>query len=478
MERPSRYHPGVFRDRSGQPARTGLPLADLIGQAMARQSLTLGDMARLIRAAGASCASPSLICHWRSGRITPMQHHVRLIAKALRLPLYVVAEAADAQRQMLRRGGRHGFVKDRVTGSDGTPGFDWSQSGSVHALATALGSVVTDRCSSLSLRGPALISLASDWLNIPPDHLLAVLRGTHAAASFVDQIEQGLPRLRLLEAIWGGQRTRKLLDAELGVVVEILRHSAYTESIGRRLYGLAAELGRMAGWASFDAGLHSSAQRYWIAALHAAHTAGDRAVGSNILKSMCLQLYDFGRLTDALVLVQSARRSIGQATPRAAAMLALREARMHAALHDTRRCEQLIIHAEASLSRASANDGEPEWVLSHFDDGEYLAQVGTCFLDLEQAAKASTYLVGAVDRLPLTKVRDRATYLIRAAAASTLQGAADHALDLLHQAIPLIEEAPSRRNVQRILSVRASMPVDATDPAVEEVDKQLSVLVA
>lgn len=79
------------------------------------------------------------------------------------------------------------------------------------------------------------------------------------------------------------------------MVVDVLDRSTYTAVVGQRLYALAAELGRMAGWASFDAGLHAAAQRYWLAALHAAHAAADRLLGANILKSMSLQCYDFGR---------------------------------------------------------------------------------------------------------------------------------------------------------------------------------------
>src|SRR5262249_52053083 len=84
---------------------------------------------------------------------------------------------------------------------------------------------------------------------------------------------EGVPRLYFLEHAQGGHRARKLIDAELGMVVDVLQRSTYTVAVGKRLYCLAAELGKMAGWASFDAGLHASAQRYWVAGLHAAHAA-------------------------------------------------------------------------------------------------------------------------------------------------------------------------------------------------------------
>jgi tetratricopeptide (TPR) repeat protein len=453
-----------------QSPKTGLPLADLIHQEMARSSLTLADVAKAMHKAGDSRATVALVCNWRRGRVTPLAHNVRLLATALKLPLDVAAQAADAQRRMLQRS-----PSSRLPGAESQP-FEWTQAGSLQALEYALEGAAMDRRSFLSLTGSALISLAHDWMNVAPDQLLAIVRGAHVDNGFVDQIEQGLPRLRLLEATRGGQRTRRLIDAELGIVFEILDNSAYRESVGRRLYSLAAELGRMVGWANFDAGLHSSAQRYWMAALHAAHTADNRAIGSNILKSMSLQLYDFGRLTEALVLAQTAHHGIGEATPRTTAMLAMREARAYAALRDTRRCENLIARAELTLSRAFPTDDDPEWVTSYFDDAEYLAQAGACYLDLGQAAKAWEYLSRAVTQLPASKVRDRATHLIRSAAANNLLDNPDQAVGLIRQAIPLIQEAPSRRNVQGVLSLRSSLRLRANDVDIEEIDEQLSAL--
>ncbi len=64
--------------------------------------------------------------------------------------------------------------------------------------------------------------------------------------------------------------------------------------MGRRLQrrgGATAErppLPNCCGWAGgrrFEGGHHPHAQRYWIAALHAAHAAGDRAPGANVVNT-------------------------------------------------------------------------------------------------------------------------------------------------------------------------------------------------
>jgi hypothetical protein len=62
------------------------------------------------------------------------------------------------------------------------------------------------------------------------------------------------------------------------LVVALLKNGSYTDVVGRRLYGLAAELGRLAGWEAYDSGDEALAQRYWMAALRNAHISGDRAI--------------------------------------------------------------------------------------------------------------------------------------------------------------------------------------------------------
>jgi len=363
---------------------------------------------------------------------------------------------------------------------DGDPiriSFPWTQAGGMEALADALEYAVVDRRAFMKVMGSPLVGLADSWLDIEPGELAAVLRGGHATIGFVERMEEGLPRLRFLEATRGGLHARKLIDAELGMVVDVLERSSYTATVGTRLYSLAAELGRMAGWASFDAGLHAAAQRYWVAALHAAHAAADRVLGANILKSMSLQCYDFARPQEALALARCAFAGARGASPRVAAMLALREARAHAAIGDTASCEELLTQADEMFGRATAADDDPAW-LGYFDESEFNAQVGTCYLDLQQPRKADTYFSRTLRLAPATKVRDRATYVIRRASAQAQLGNADQAAALITDAVPLIREAPSERNVRRIFRARERLPFPKTDPRGRDLDEKLAVLVA
>ncbi|WP_345434028.1 hypothetical protein [Actinoallomurus vinaceus] len=359
---------------------------------------------------------------------------------------------------------------------DGDPirtDFTWNQAGSSKAICDAMECTVTDRRGFMKLTGTSLIAFAQRWLDIEPAELASVLRGGRITEDFVDRVEEGLPRLRLLEATYGGRRSRRLIDAELGMVAEVLENSSYTASLSQRLHGLAAELGRMVGFACFDAGLHTAAQRYWVAAVHASHAAGQRALGANILKSMSLQCHDFGRVREALALARNANEGAGKTTPRVRSMLALREARAHAALDDAVTCERLIARADTEIGRGSRDD-DPPWV-AYFDEAEFHAQAGICYLDLGDHRTADRHFTRALDQLAPSKVRDRATYLIKRSEAQAGLGAVDHAKELLTTAIPLIQQAPSQRNADRVFAARTGMPLPRRDS--HDIDEQLVLLV-
>ncbi len=159
-----------------------------------------------------------------------------------------------------------GISAEEVTGRpwpawlpDGDPvtyGFSWTATGSVAALEEAVDKAGPDRRSFMKITGSGLLLIAADWLRVQPGELSAVVNGGRVSQEFLTRVEEGLPRLRLLEAARGGCRVRRLIDAELGMVSDILAGCSYTTAVGTRLHRLAGELGRVAGWASLDAGLH------------------------------------------------------------------------------------------------------------------------------------------------------------------------------------------------------------------------------
>ena len=67
---------------------------------------------------------------------------------------------------------------------------------------------------------------------------------------------------------------------------------------------------------------------------------------------------------------------------------------------------------------------------------------------------------------------------IRRAGTQVQLGNADQACALITEAVPLLRQAPSPRNVRRALRVRDTMPYKKTDPRAKALDDQLALLSA
>lgn len=332
-------------------------------------------------------------------------------------------------------------------------GIPHDHQGVLSAVTTLEEDVRTDRRKFLLLTGSALTALAD--ADVLPALAAAAHDGdTQVDDQLLDDIETGVPRLRRMEAKLGGASIQQLVDAELRTVLNLLRHGTYTTSQGRRLYLVAAELARVAGWSMFDGQRHAAAQRYWTVGLAAARGAGDRLVAANIRKSMSLQALDFGHAADALHVAEATLSSLRGATPRVVTMLTLRKARALAAMGDRAGCERLIAGTDADT--AVAHTGDPSWI-AYFDPPEYYAQVGSCYLDLGDLTTAQRWLTQSISLMPPEKVRDLITYQLRSA--ETHAHAADPAAALATaaQAIPLMAAAPSARNTQRLTQLQQAL---------------------
>src|SRR6266508_1522863 len=153
----------------------------------------------------------------------------------------------------------------------------WTATGCRTALAEALEGAMLDRRGFLVLSGGMLTGLADQWLSVEEGKVAAALDGrTRVDGELVGWIEHRIPMLRRMDDQIGGTQLRQVVDAELRLVSSLLDEGKHTSLVGNRLCAAAAELGQLAGWVSFDAGLHAAAQRYYVAALHAAQAGACR----------------------------------------------------------------------------------------------------------------------------------------------------------------------------------------------------------
>jgi tetratricopeptide (TPR) repeat protein len=352
----------------------------------------------------------------------------------------------------------------------------WNVDGGLALLADAAGGAMLDRRGFLTIGTGVAATMAGEWLTVEPSEIGSVLRGGRVGPGLVNSLEQRLPALRQMDHALGGGSVREIVDAELRLVTDLLAKGSYSEPVGRRLFAVAAELARVAGWASCDSGRHAAAERYWVAGLRAAHLARDRGIGANILKSMSLQRADIDRLDEALALARVAREGFGSGSSRVVAMLTVRQARMHAMRGETLDCEALLALAETHLNRA---DGQavPAWA-TYFDEAEYCAQVAACHLTLGRHRATVHWLSQALAVQPDERGRDRATYLIWCANAVLQLGDIEQACALAGTAIRDITATRSSRNQRRFADLHTKLVKNRNLPAVRDLDEAARPLIA
>lgn len=349
--------------------------------------------------------------------------------------------------------------------------YPWTAAGSATALMDVVEDALTDRRGFLTITGSGVSALAGEWLQLEPARLWAAINGGRVDDQIVNRIEHNIPGLRIMDERLGGESVRRLVDAELGVVADLLSRGSYTEQVGRHLHRVAAELARFAGWVSFDAGFQTAAQRYWVTALHAAHAAGDRLLGANVLKNMSLQCVDFSRPREAIDLAEASVASAQGASGRVGAMLHMRRARAHAALGEMSACAGAISRAETAFGAARADD--PSWS-AYFDEAEYQAQIGSCFIDLGHLVHADRWFERSLAVHPTNRTRDRATYLLRRATVQMDMGNLDHGCALAREALPMLEATRSKRNGWRADELRRRLRRHSSDPAARDLDQALA----
>ncbi|MFE9634492.1 hypothetical protein [Streptomyces sp. NPDC006463] len=260
--------------------------------------------------------------------------------------------------------------------------------------------------------GPALIEPMQRWLvpapaadpgpravGVPPAE-----RGGGPAGALGGHRPPRLsePELGLLDATtvmfrqWdaqcGGGLRRKAVVGQLHEVTDLLQEN-HPAPVMKRLFKVAAELAELAGWMSYDIGLHPTAQKYFVLALHAAKEAGDKPLGSYILSGMSRQMIHLGRPEDALELVHLAQYgSRDCAGPRTQAMLYAMEARAYANMGQPSRCKRAVRMAEDTFADVGfGGEPEPDWI-RFFSEAELNGENSHSYRDLAYVAgRSPTY---------------------------------------------------------------------------------------
>ncbi|MFI9507311.1 hypothetical protein [Nocardia sp. NPDC052566] len=330
----------------------------------------------------------------------------------------------------------HGEHPHPLAADSGLTG-PWTVERALHSMHAVTDADPMERRTFLILTGAAMGSAAHQWLlatEEAPD--LAHSGGTRRIQiSTVDELDLMAGGLRRLDDHGDGDSLLPVVRAHLRHVVELLESGTYTNTVGRRLYSIAGELLRLAGWLCFDSGAHARAQRCWLAALRAAHVAGDRALAANVIGCMSCQAKDIGEVDQAVTLAESALAGYRRATPRVSAILHLRAAEAHACAGTELRTRAAI---EAAFTNLDNHAGDaPDWSY-WLNAGHAHGQAGYAFLRLGHHRDARRHLRTAIRLQDPSATREAALRYTLLATTYLREHDLEHALTLAGQAVKVL----------------------------------------
>jgi hypothetical protein len=364
-------------------------------------------------------------------------------------------------------------ARHRATPGDDVLGGGWDAAGIVDAVDGIVRWSVLNRRDALrggaAVTGAALTAPLAGWLEP-----LASWPGRAGRVFSVDEVEA---LERLVAAFRGWRATGSGLGVsavagQLGDVSDRLR-GAPDDALTRRVFVAGAELAKIAGAMSFDAGAHPTAQRYYVASVRMAKAGRESSFAAVALAALGRVSFDQGAAGDGLEVIGLAEYgSVGAGSPRLRAMLATRRAWGHAQLGQVYGFHRAVAEAEQSFSDAGPVEAEPRW-LGGLDAAELAGVIGARFRDLArhdaaQAEHAVTYIRRALELRDPARARNRALDLIGLARTHLITGEPEHGCTLIGEALPLIDQHQPGRVARKLGDWHHEAAQYATVPAVRD----------
>ncbi|MEO3863587.1 helix-turn-helix transcriptional regulator [Acrocarpospora sp. B8E8] len=324
------------------------------------------------------------------------------------------------------------------TGTDSWVCEKWDRDGTVRTLDIVAEGAVMDRREFLILTGAELLLPVYEWRVNPEPWIAARQRGRHVGQALLDELQALIAVRRRMDDEHGGAALLEALHADYRFVIDLIKNGSYGKDVGRCLYGLAAEIARIAGWVAEDSGRHASTQSYYLAALRATAAVGDRALGVNVIGLMGGQARKAGRPADATKLLDLAAAESARTPETVQAMTWARVGRVYAKAGDKGTTHTALDRARKLLGRAVAGDSPPwaYWV----SETRMTEQLGGALFDLGDYEGAERELLAAVAGLGEQYPRDRAVCLARVATAQLRRGQVDEGCSTARRVVDLLAD--------------------------------------
>ncbi|WP_416973561.1 MFS transporter [Streptomyces sp. 4F14] len=318
---------------------------------------------------------------------------------------------------------------------------------------------------------------ASRWLITPADSSVAREAPLAESAgapvkvghSDVRKLREAAEDARRWDSKYGGGDWRSSMVPEcLRVEAAPLLLGAYSDEVGRALFGATAELTRLAGWMAFDTGQQEAAQRYYIQALRLARAAADVPLGGYVLASMSLQATYRGFGDEGVDLAQAAlERNRGLATARTMSFFRLVEARAHARAGDAHAAGAALRAAEGWLERAREGDSDPSW-LGFYSYDRFAADAAECYRDLKAPRQVRRFTEQALSQPTEEFVRSHGLRLVVSAVAELESGNLDAACEQGVRAVEVAGRISSVRTTEYVKDLLHRLEPYGDEPRVVE----------
>jgi tetratricopeptide (TPR) repeat protein len=287
--------------------------------------------------------------------------------------------------------------------------------------------------------------------------------------SDVQKLREAAEDARRWDSKYGGGDWRSSMVPEcLRVEAAPLLLGAYSDDVGRALFGASAELTRLAGWMAFDTGQQEAAQRYYIQALRLARAAADVPLGGYVLASMSLQATYRGFGDEGVDLAQAAlERNRGLATARTMSFFRLVEARAHARAGDAHAAGAALRAAEGWLERARDGDHDPSW-LGFYSYDRFAADAAECYRDLKAPRQVRRFTEQALSKPTEEFVRSHGLRLVVSAVAELESGNLDAACEQGTRALEVAGRISSARTTEYVKDLLHRLEPYGDEPRVVE----------
>lgn len=252
------------------------------------------------------------------------------------------------------------------------------------------------------------------------------------------------------------------------------------DTVKPALLAAIANARQLAGWAAFDTGHHSDAQRHWLSAERTAVAASDLRLAARVRYCQARQFQHLHHNGDALDTLRLAHDHLaGRATPAINAMLHGAEAASLAARGDRQEALTALGAATDAFDRIDP-DCEPEW-MRFYDRGELLAQYGRVHRDLARSDErhgnaAVQWVTEAIAAFGPQNVRSTVLNEVGLCSGLFLAGEPQEAVIIGTRVIQHSNQLTSQRVHDRIRNLRRDMHRYATDPEVAEFSRTLSTI--